>query len=326
MRLTVIMPVHNAMPFLREAVKSITSQTYQDLRLLIVDDGSTDGSTRFLKTIDNDRVSVTWRKTRSGQGAARNLALARCDTEYTAFMDADDLSLQSRFAKQIKFLDDNQDIGAVGTKISYIGESGRWGFSPPLALSHDEIRKDLLRQRHALVNATMMFRTEVLQKAGGFRIDGAGEDWDLFLRITELSRVANLDEILYLYRIHRSSSTGVQAKHIGLRYAHACECARIRCLGGEEPTFDEFCVMQQKRPLWKQWIGNIDAHASACYREAMEEILNGIGWTGYLRLVLAVALSPGRLAQRASRTLRAVKPMRRIFGRGDGRNRDRGTM
>lgn len=321
MRLTVIMPVHNAMPFLKEAVNSITSQTYQDLRLLIVDDGSTDGSPRFLKTIDNDKVSVTCRKTRGGQGAARNLALAQCETEYTAFMDADDVSLQTRFSKQIQFLDENQDIGAVGAKVFYIGESGRKGFSPPLALKHDEIRKDLLRKRHALVNATMMFRTEVLQKAGGFRIDGAGEDWDLFLRITELSRVANLDEILYLYRVHRNSSTAVQAKHVGLRYAHACECARVRCKGGAEPNFDEFCDQQQKLPFWQRWIGQLDAHASARYREAVEEILNGGRLTGYPRLVLAGALSPGRLAQRAKRTLRTVKPIGRAGGRGDERDR-----
>jgi glycosyltransferase involved in cell wall biosynthesis len=306
-RLGVIMPVYNAMPFLPDAVDSLTSQTYQRFRLFIVDDASTDGSTDYLKTIGDDRVSVIRLTTRSGQGAARNLALTQCNAEYTAFMDADDLSLPGRFARQVQFLDENPDIGLVGTKISYVGESGRTGFAPPLALTHDEIRADLLRQRHAIVNATVMYRTDILQRSGGFRIDGAGEDWDLFLRMTELSRAANLDDILYLYRAHRNRTTVKQARKVRLRYAHACECARTRCAGGVETSFDDFCARQLMRPFWQQWAEKLEAYSSYCYREGLQRALNEGHVTGYLRIGLAATLSPRRLAQRVQRSMRSAR-------------------
>jgi glycosyltransferase involved in cell wall biosynthesis len=301
------MPVYNAMPYLEEAVHSITSQTFEDFSLLIVDDGSTDGSLAFLKTLTDRRVSIIPSSIRGGQGAARNLALAQCETEYTAFMDADDVSLQTRLEKQVEFLDENRAIGFVGTRILYMGESGRRGFSPPLSLTQSEIRIDLLRQRHALVNATLMFRTKLLKACGGFRIYGAGEDWDLFLRMTELCRVANLDEILYLYRVHKGKTTTVQAEHVRLRYAHACECARVRCEGGVEKNFSDFCERQRTRPLWKRWAEQLDECASSIYREALQYILNGCPLKGYARLMLAAMLSPKRLAQRVQRAVRAAR-------------------
>ena len=114
-RLSVIMPVHNAMPFLPDAIASIISQTYRAFRLLIVDDGSTDDSKDYLKTLSDARVSVISSPKRCGQGSARNLALAQCDTEYTAFMDADDVSLPNRLARQVQFLDEHPTIGFAGT-------------------------------------------------------------------------------------------------------------------------------------------------------------------------------------------------------------------
>ena len=121
-------------------------------------------------------------------------------------MDADDISLPRRLERQVEYLDRNPDIGAVGTLVSYYTHSGRTGFAPPLALDHDSIRADLIAGRHAIVNPTLMIRAEVLKRLGGFRIAGYGEDWDLFLRLTEASGVANLNEILYFYRLNPQST------------------------------------------------------------------------------------------------------------------------
>ncbi len=306
MRLTVIIPVFNAMPYLPRAIDSILSQTYRPFQLLVVDDSSTDGSLAYLKTLTDTRLSLIRCAKRRGQGAARNVALAQCETEYTAFMDADDMSLPERLEKQVKFLEENRDIGLLGTRISYVSESGHMGFSPPLALTHHDIRNDLIRQRHALVNATLMFRTEVLKASGGFRINGAGEDWDFFLRMTELTRVANLNQVLYLYRVHSQSTNRVQARNMYLRYAHACECAQIRSSGGIESTFDEFCMRRRERPLLLRWVEELDNHASSLYRKGLERVLNESPLTGYGQLCLAAVISPKRLAQRTRRAIRAA--------------------
>ena len=211
-RLTVVMPVYNAMPYLQAAVCSVLAQTFHDLRLLAVDDGSTDDSLQYLKSIKDPRVSILELKGRQGQGAARNLAIRGCTTEYLAFQDADDISLPERFATQVAYLDQHADVGMLGTRFAYIGPSNRPGPTPALALDHESIRRDLLLCRHAICNPTLMFRTSVFEQTGVFRIQGAGEDLDLFLRMTEHTQVANLDQVLCHYRLHASSTNAQQAQ------------------------------------------------------------------------------------------------------------------
>src|SRR5919108_619266 len=99
----------------------------------------------------------------------------------------------------------------VGTQIAWLGEGRRCGFSPPLPCHHSAIYADLLRGRHALCQPSLMARTALLQQIGGYRIAGSGEDWDLFLRMGEISDLANLSEILHLYRVHAGS---VSVKHL----------------------------------------------------------------------------------------------------------------
>jgi hypothetical protein len=152
-----------------------------------------------------------------------------------------------------------------------------------------------------------MFRTDILRRSSGFRIDGPGEDWDLFLRMTEISRVANLDEILYLYRVHRKSTTVLNARRVGLRYAHACECARLRSAHGQETSFEDYCDRQKQRPFWRRWIAELDAYSLACYREGLNRIVNENPLSGHLRIILAAILSPERLMQRIRRAMRTVK-------------------
>ena len=136
MRVTVVMPVYNAMPYLRAALASILGQSFKDLRCVAVDDGSNDDSLAFLHSVTDQRVTVLRMERRCGQGAARNLVLRDCKTEYVAFADADDISLPARIALQVAYLDEHLEVGMLGTGVSYIGVSGKAGFSPPLASDH----------------------------------------------------------------------------------------------------------------------------------------------------------------------------------------------
>jgi len=297
------MAVHNALPYLAEALSSVLSQTFRDFAVIAVDDGSTDGSLEYLCKVTDSRLRVIALNTRGGQGAARNIGIGLSNSEYVAFMDADDISLPSRLERQVEYLDRNPDIGAVGTLVSYCTHSGRIGFAPPLALDHDNIRADLIAGRHAIVNPTLMIRAEVLKRLGGFRIAGCGEDWDLFLRLTEASGVANLSEILYLYRLNPRSTTLLQARLCRLRVAHACDCAERRSANQEEISLEDFSAKLSRLPFWNRGFDLLDETAATQYRQAMAEILNK-KVIGYARLLVASAISPQRVLQRVGRTVR----------------------
>jgi hypothetical protein len=88
----------------------------------------------------------------------------------------------------------------VGTKAVHFVTGGREGFNSPLPCDHETIFADLLRGRHALVNPTLMLRTSIIRNIGGFRVAGSGEDWDVWLRMGEVSRLANLDQVLLVSR------------------------------------------------------------------------------------------------------------------------------
>lgn len=319
-KVSVVMAVHNGLPYLEEALSSVLSQTFRDLVVIVVDDGSTDGSLEYLSKVTDSRLRVMALHTRGGQGAARNFGIELSTSEYVAFMDADDLSLPRRLERQVDYLDSNLDIGAVGTSVSYYTHSGRAGFVPPLALDHDSIRADLFAGRHAIVNPTLMMRAELLKRLGGFRIAGHGEDWDLFLRLTEASRVANLNEVLYLYRLNPRSSTLLNGRIMQLRIAHACDCARRRAANQEEIPFEDFCAQRNRRPFWNRWLDLLDLIAATQYRKAMAEVLNKNRVVGYPRFLVAAAISPQRVLQRIGRIVRHLRrPPSKPYCSGNGR-------
>jgi glycosyltransferase involved in cell wall biosynthesis len=304
MKVSVVMAVHNGLPYLEEALSSVLSQTFKDLAVIVVDDGSTDGSLEYLRNVTDSRLRVIALHTRGGAGPARNIGIELSNSEYVAFMDADDISLPRRLERQVEYLDRNPDIGAVGTLVTYYTHSGRAGFAPPLALDHDSIRADLISGKNAIVNATLMIRAEVLKRLGGYKIAGYGEDGDFHLRLTEATRVANLNEVLYLYRLNPQSSNLLNRRIIQLRNAHACDCARRRSANQEEISFEDFSAQQSRRPFWNRWLDLLDEIAATQYRKAMAEVLNKNQVVGYARFLVAAVISPRRVLQRVRRTVR----------------------
>jgi glycosyltransferase involved in cell wall biosynthesis len=300
---TVILAVYNGMPYLPEAVDSILGQTFQDFTLLIIDDGSTDGTEDYLSRLDNPRVRVV-HQANNGQGVARNVGLGICESEFVAIMDADDVSLPTRLEAQLRFFRDHEEIGMVGTQYEYLGNSGHSGFSPPMPCDHESIMANLLRGRLGLQNATLMCRTSILRQVGGYRIGGKGEDWDMFLRMGEATRLANLKEMLFLYRLHRSGENARILVQVRTQQAYSCECAKRRAKGQPEIPFDEFLAKQNTRPSWQHIADAMDTYAVGQYRLALEEILGHERRKGYARLMWAAISSPRWTSQRIFRKCR----------------------
>jgi len=302
---TVLMSVYNGLPFLAEAVGSILRQTFEHFNLLIINDGSTDGSQEYLDSLGDRRVQIVHQRHR-GLGAALNRGLDICETEFLARMDADDVALRSRLEGQLAFLRCHQEIGMLGTQIAYLGVAGRSGFSPPMPCDHEAIYADLLRGRLALCHPSIMCRTSVLKRIGGYRIQGIGEDWDLFLRMGEATRLANLDQVLHLYRVHSSNVNVTHLREVRTRLGYACHCARLRAERQPETSFGEYVARQCARPFWERAADRMDCHALAEYRRALSDILSEHRVKGYTRLAWAALCSPRWTAQRITRVMRRI--------------------
>jgi GT2 family glycosyltransferase len=306
-QVSILMPVYNGMPYLPEAVESILNQTFQDFTLLIINDGSTDGSGAYLSRLTDPRIKVRQLTRNLGQGAARNIGMAMCDAEFTAMADADDLALPHRIATQLTFLAQHREVGTLGTQCAYLGPSGRTGLWPPMPCNHEEVYGDLLRGRLALCNSTLMCRTDLLKRIGGYRIDGSGEDWDLFLRMGEASKLANLPETLQLIRVHPNSASLRCLPQIRVQIAFACHCAQRRRRGLAELSIDEFRCELGARPLWRRAADRTSCYAMGEYRRALLEILSGSEFKGYARLAWSALCSPQLTWQRLSREAREIR-------------------
>ncbi len=296
-RVTVLMPVYNGMPFLPEAVDSILNQTLEDIICLIIDDDSTDGSKEYLNSLDDVRVRIIHLKNK-GLGASLNIGVNHCETEFLARMDADDIIPRKRLETQLAYLSTHEDVGLLGTQIAYIGKSGRSGFPSSLPLKHEAIYQKLITGQHAVCHPTIMCRTRVLKAIGGYRFDGIGEDWDMFLRMGEVTRLANLPQVLLLYRTHENSVTLARLRESRKRVGFACHCAKLRGKNQAEITFDEFLIRENKRHFWQYAAEVMDLYALGQYRRALGEILDSSRAVGYTRISWSALCSPIRTYQR----------------------------
>jgi len=199
-KISVVMAVHNGGPYLEEAIRSIFQQTYQNYEFLIIDDASTDETTRILKNLDDFRVRVITNKENLGLTKSLNLGISEARGEYIARMDADDLSLPHRLEKQLEFLEKNPEHALVGTPYYQIDEAGNIKGLVRVLTDDCELRAGLLQQNWFGHGSVMMRKAAVI-KAGGYdeRFTYA-QDYDLWLRLADDHRVANLGEPLYCWR------------------------------------------------------------------------------------------------------------------------------
>ena len=157
--LTVILPIYNGMPYLKEAIKSLLNQTFQDFIIYAIDNGSTDGTRDFLLELNNDKIKYIWLE-ESNLVKALNMGLELATTPFVARMDADDISFPTRFEKQIEYLDNNKKNDLVGTLGYYMGVDSRRYFKINLPIYHDDIMSAMLNKRYAIIHPSIMFRRE----------------------------------------------------------------------------------------------------------------------------------------------------------------------
>jgi GT2 family glycosyltransferase len=245
-RLTVLMSVHNGAEYLTEALDSILRQTCPEFELIVVDDGSTDGSADLVAARFDPRVRLLRQPSRKGLAAALNLGLAHAEGEYVARMDADDISLPQRLEKQLAFMDANPDIGICGTWMEAFSEGSATPWRVPV--KHNEIHCRLLFES-VLYHPTVMLRKALLDKHG-LRYDThylQCQDYEFWNRCARLFKVANLGEVLLRYRIH-SESIGSRRRQEKLATASRVR-KRLLAELGLSPSAEEM-VIHDALAIW----------------------------------------------------------------------------
>ena len=301
-RLSVLMTVYNGMPYLPASVESVLQQTYDDFEFIVVDDGSTDDSAAYIASVADPRIKLV-RRENGGTAAAANEGLGHCSGEYTARVDDDDLSLPTRFEKQVRFLDEHPDVGLVGTQMAPLGARGV-GPSLRLPTTHDEIYRALLEGRHGLGHANIMLRTELLKSIGGYWSLRLQDAWDMMLRMGEVSRLAVIDEVLHHYRVHTGSLNGRGMRRMRVSIDYARELARRRLANLPTISFEDFQADLDRRPWPRRALESLDLHARAQYRLAVAEMYGGHPARGYARLAWSALCSPELTLGRLKRVLR----------------------
>jgi glycosyltransferase involved in cell wall biosynthesis len=205
--LTAILPVYNADEFLEEAIRSILSQTFQDFKLWIIDDGSSDDSKKIiLEYSDHPKVRIDLFDENRGKLAVITEALQAVRTKYFTVHDADDYSYPDRFEQQIALLESN-DYGMVGASYISVDEMGREVSRHIMDNDFNRISLNIMTEAQ-FHGPTMMVRTSILAEVSGFyRIMKMGEDIDFSMRVVEKYSAVNTENILYAYRINPRSMT-----------------------------------------------------------------------------------------------------------------------
>ncbi len=207
------MPVYNGQLFLREAIESILEQTYSNFEFLIINDGSTDESGQIIKSYVDQRIKYVENESNLKLIATLNKGIELAKGEYIARMDADDVSLPERLAKQVAFMDSHPQVGLLGTFLLTKGlnENYQIGF----ATHHDKIKFKLFFDTHFPHPAAMLRKSVLIEN--NLQFDKAyihAEDFELWNRMAEVCRLAIIPEILVHKRSHEEQ---ISVKHIKIQ-------------------------------------------------------------------------------------------------------------
>jgi glycosyltransferase involved in cell wall biosynthesis len=200
---SVIMPVQNGMPYLAEAIRSILGQTVGDLELIIVDDGSTDGSREFVESLKDKRIRFS-SIVHGGVPCALNHGLRMAMSEFIARMDADDISKEVRLAKQLAFLLEHSEVGVVSSDVRLIDSKGdSIGNTTTLHRYNGRVRQALKSFVNPIVHPSVMMRRAVIDEVGDYDVRFAtAEDYELWLRCSDRFEFHIIEEPLIALRKH----------------------------------------------------------------------------------------------------------------------------
>lgn len=204
--ISVVMPVYNCEKYLKEAIDSVINQTYSNLELIIIDDCSTDNSVNIINSYHDERIILIRNDKNLGIAKTLNKGIEISKGKYLARMDADDICYLHRLEIQYNFMENNLDIGMCGSSVEVFTESNTNIHECPVG--DDEI-KVLQMFNTAFAHPSVMIRKNILDKYD-LRYDDfyeGMEDYELWIRMSQITKLANIKEVLLKYRSHSGQVT-----------------------------------------------------------------------------------------------------------------------
>lgn len=203
---SVVMPCYNDEKYVAEAIESILNQTFADFELIIVDDGSTDTSSKIIDEFArrDSRIRVLRNLQPTGRGAARNRGIAAARADLIIFQDSDDTSVPDRLELQLEYMRTHPEIGLVASPNTIMDEDGTHLGTRRIPVSGAEVAKRL-RCHTVFSHCAAMYRTRIIKEIGGYRNGFTqAQDYDMLLRLTERTTIGVLHIPIYRVRQCRS--------------------------------------------------------------------------------------------------------------------------
>jgi len=236
------MAVFDGAAWIGAAVESALGQTLSDLEVIVVDDGSTDATGDVLASIRDPRLRIE-RRARAGLTRSLNRALELARAPLLARLDADDLALPERLARQRQFLEAHPEVGLLGTGAREVDPAGREVRIVQPPVDDGAIRRELIRA-NPFVHSSVIMRRAVLDRVGPYDPSfPVAQDYELWMRLARVTRLANLPELLVVRRLTPGRVTSVRDAD----RLHAE--ARVRWRAVRSGVYPWWCAVFALRPL-----------------------------------------------------------------------------
>lgn len=206
---SVITPNYNYANYVCEAIDSVLNQTYENIEIIVVNDGSTDNSLELLKGYGDKITTIVQQN--AGVSAARNNGVENSSGEYLAFLDADDVWLPEKIEKQLHRFESERDLGLVHVGVEEIDSIGNVLQTRLDGMSGQVSHEFLLFERAVVLGggSGLLLPRRVFDEVGAFDLNlQTSADWDLFYRLSRSYNIGFVPEILLKYRIHSSNMHG----------------------------------------------------------------------------------------------------------------------
>ncbi len=241
--ITVLMSVHNGMPFVADAVTSVLAQTFRDFEFLILDDASTDGTADYLRALSDPRVRVITLTENIGLTVALNRGLRESRGEFIARQDADDLSEPRRLELQFGFLKTNPACAVVGSQAWLVDGRGRSLGKKNFPLGYRGICFAHLFD-NALAHSAAMFRRTTVE--GYDETFTASQDYELWSRLSERHALANLPQRLVTIRVLNASITRTHKRPELIRRVQAAHYQRLFARKASDADLDLIALFRTR--------------------------------------------------------------------------------
>jgi len=203
-KVSVLMPVYNGLPFLKESIESILSQSFSDFEFIIIDDGSGDDASRLINiySAEDSRIKVFRNEVNMGIVFSLNRGLKECSGDYIVRMDADDIAMPDRLRKQVNWMESNPDICVSGGALSYINAIG----NDLNLVRYCDLGRKL--SKCPLLHPTVIIRRGVLTRHGLCYLEKYrfAEDYFLWLQLSQFGKISAIKDVVVKYRLNNQAT------------------------------------------------------------------------------------------------------------------------